>query len=396
MSIVQTVARPSHEADNSGSHKSYGRCRKPERLWEVMSDKRMMSGPARNPLRYVSAITLAALVGLVGLASGANASPNATNRGTQAKPTVFMVPKFTGLDYFTLCDQGGLKAAKALGLNYKYLGTTTATATAEVQTLVDAIAEHPSALEVSSIESAQVSPPLIKAMKDGIKVVTFDADANVDARNVFVNQASYMKLSEGILNSALKNDPNGGEIAFMAGAPTEVNHMTEIKDAEWLINHKKKYKKLSYDKTVFFDQDDPSKAYNETVDILTTLPQVKFIASGDTIDIPEAERAIIARHEQGKVFAAGTAVPSTIRQYLKSGVIKAEFLWDPSLLGAVSTDVSYQLAIGKIKIPAGKIWPKVGTVVHTPYGTYRIGKQGELDVNKLLYFTKANYRKYNY
>jgi rhamnose transport system substrate-binding protein len=357
-----------------------------------MIAQRTIGRGARYLLRYVSIFALASLAGGVGLVSGASASPSAS----QSKVTVFMAPKFTGLDYFTVCDQGGLKAAKALGINYKYIGTTTATATAEVQTLEDAIAQHPSALEVSSIEADSVSPSLIQAMKDGIKVVTFDADADLNARNVFVNQESYTMLAASMLTVDLMNDPNGGEIAFMAGSPTEVNHMTEITDMESLIRTDPKYKKLTYDKTVFFDQDDPTTSYNTSVSILSTLPQIKFITSGDTIDTPEAARAIIALHKQGKVWAGGFALPSTIRQYIDDGVIKASTLWDPSLLGAVATDVSYELAIGEIKIPAGKVWPKAGTVVHTLYGTYTIGKQGELDVNKPLYFTKADISKYNF
>ena len=96
------------------------------------------------------------------------------------------------------------------------------------------------------------------------------------------------------------------------------------------------------------------------------------------------------------MFAGGFALPSTIKQYIEEGVIKASTLWDPSLLGAVATDVSYQVAIGEMKILAGKVWPKAGTVVHTLYGTYTIGKQGELDINKPLYFTKADINNYDF
>ena len=70
---------------------------------------------------------------------------------------------------------------------------------------------------------------LKEARKRGIVVTTFDADAAVPARDMFCNQMSYEQAAKTMLDCALLDAPEGGEVAFVAASPTAPNHTAHIK-----------------------------------------------------------------------------------------------------------------------------------------------------------------------
>ena len=103
---------------------------------------------------------------------------------------IFMAPKFTGLAYFEVARVGGEEAAADLGFEFEYIGSDKPDATEQIATLTNAIPQSPAALVVSAIDGDAIAPALKQAREAGIKVVTYDADAAVDSRDLFINQLS--------------------------------------------------------------------------------------------------------------------------------------------------------------------------------------------------------------
>ena len=131
-----------------------------------------------------------------------------------------MTPKWTGFPYFEAAAKGGEDAAKELGDEFVYAGADHADVTLQVETLQNFLTQKPDAIVLAAIDLNAVAPVLKEAREQGIVVTTFDADAAADARDMFVNQMSYKQAAKTMLDCALMDAPEGGEVAFVAASPT--------------------------------------------------------------------------------------------------------------------------------------------------------------------------------
>lgn len=335
-----------------------------------------------------TAIAVAVLIGTSACSRGPAGSADAAQSGKDVR--IFMAPKFTGLSYFDLASEGGKQAASDDKATFQYVGSNTASATAQIQTLQNAVAQKPSAIVVSAIDENAVAPVLSQARAKGTKVVTFDADAAASSRDLFVNQMSYMKAAETMLDAALKNDPDGGTIGFIAASPSAPNHRAQIADMEKLIDTNPKYSKLKYVSAVQYAQDDEQKSFDAAVNLMQSVPNLKFIISPSAVSLPAAAQAVVAQKKTGQVFATGFSLPSSMKKYVADGSVKAFAMWDPKQLGYLATTVAYDLATGKIKGEQGE---KINA---GSLGTFTIGAGGEILFDKPLMFTKDNIAKYDF
>jgi rhamnose transport system substrate-binding protein len=326
------------------------------------------------------------MTGCSSTAPGSSSGTKATGKDVK----IFMAPKFTGLAYFEVARKGGEAAAKDEGFSFNYIGSDQPTATDQISTLTNAIPQKPAALVVSAIDGDAVAPALKKAMSAGIKVVTYDADAAVDARDIFVNQLDYTLAAKTMLNAALIDSPEGGLVAFISAAPTAVNHTAHVKIMKKLIDTDPKYQVFKYVDTVQFAGDDAQKSQDIALNLIQANPDLKVIISSSAVSAPAAEQAIVNQGLQKKVFATGFALPSSVKDFIKKGDAKAFALWDPTELGYVATTAAHQLATGKITAKKGQV------VDAGKHGKYKVLDDGEVDYNKPLIFTKDNIDDYNF
>src|SRR5512142_68381 len=105
---------------------------------------------------------------------------------------IYDVPKLIGIDYFAATAKGMQDAAKELG-NVKV--TTDAPTEAKIEKQIEFIdnfiTKNPDFIFFASHDPVAISPVLKKALDKGIHVIGYDADAQEDAREFFVNQATF-------------------------------------------------------------------------------------------------------------------------------------------------------------------------------------------------------------
>jgi rhamnose transport system substrate-binding protein len=333
---------------------------------------------------------LAAATLLLTACSTSAPSAGASGKSGSGTEKIFMAPKFTGLAYFEVARKGGEQAAKDLGVNFQYIGSDKAETSEQIATLTNAIPQKPNALVVSAIDGDAVAPALKQARSSGIKVVTYDADAAVDARDVFVNQLSYELAAKTMLDAALIDAPQGGLVAFISASPSAPNHAAHVKFMKQLMDTDPKYKVFHYLDTVQFAGDDAAKSQEIARNLMQAHPDLKVIISSSAVSAPAAEQAIIDAGKGGQVFATGVALPSSVKDFIKSGKAKAFMMWDPAELGYIATVAADELV-------KGKITGKEGDVVDAgSHGKYTVGKDGEVDYNKPLIFTADNIDQYNF
>ncbi len=104
--------------------------------------------------------------------------------------TVAMMPKSKGNAYFIACRKGAEEAAKELGVKLIWDGPTDPDPAKQNEVIDTWITRGVDVIAVAVENREGISSVLRKARERGIKVITWDADAEPDARDFFVNQAT--------------------------------------------------------------------------------------------------------------------------------------------------------------------------------------------------------------
>ncbi len=328
--------------------------------------------------RRTLAVSLALGLGLLTLGA-AGACRGGSGGAADGAITVAMMPKNKGNPYFVSCRQGAEEAAQALGVRLLWDGPTE-TDPAKQNDVVEAwITRGVQAIAVSVENREAMSTVLRKARGKGIKVVTWDADADPDARDVFVNQATPAGIADTLLGHAARlAGPAGGEIGIITGSLTAANQNSWIAEMRKLLPQK--YPNLTI-VDIRPSDDDRRKAFDETQTLLRVHPKVKVIMAIASPAVPGAAEAV-KQSGRTDVGVTGLGLPNASKPYLQDGVLDSAVLWNTKDLGYLTVHVATALAKGT---------PVAGTA------RFPGGRLGQLEVrgdNVILgtpfTFTKAN------
>ncbi|ALV31762.1 rhamnose ABC transporter substrate-binding protein [Streptomyces sp. CdTB01] len=318
-------------------------------------------------------------------ASTAKADPNAAlKKGL----TVGFLPKQVNNPYFTSADKGGEKALTELGSKYKEVGPSSATDTAGQVSYVNTLTQQQvNAMAVSAQDPGALCTALKQAMKNDIKVVTYDSDTKPDCRNAFVSQASAEDLGRTEVQLLAQQIGYKGEIAILSAAQTATNQNTwigymkdELKDP--------KYKNVKLVK-IAYGNDDAQASFQQTQGLLQQYPNLKGIISPTTVGIKAAAQYLSGSKYKGKVKLTGLGTPNDMRKYVKNGTVDGFELWDPAKLGDLAARTAVALSSGQITGKEGETF-KAGST------TYTIGKDGVITLGKPTVFTAKNIDQFNF
>src|SRR5689334_17251279 len=152
--------------------------------------------------------------------------------------TIAMMPTNKGNPYFVSCRQGAEEAAQQLGVKLLWDGPTE-TDPAKQNDVVEAwITRGVQAIAVSVENREAMSTVLRKARGKGIKIVTWDADADPDARDAFVNQATPRGIAETLLGHAARLTGGTGEIGVITGSLTAANQNSWLAEMRTVMAEK--------------------------------------------------------------------------------------------------------------------------------------------------------------
>ncbi|MEV0115764.1 rhamnose ABC transporter substrate-binding protein [Streptomyces sp. NPDC050844] len=319
-------------------------------------------------------------------ASDAKADPNAA---TKKGLTVAFLPKQVNNPYFTVADQGGEKALEELGSTYKETGPNSATDTSGQVSYVNTLTQQQvDAMAVSAQDPGALCTALKQAMKNGIKVVTYDSDTNAGCRDVFVSQASAEALGRSQVQLLGKQLGYKGDIAILSAAQTATNQNTWIGFMKDELK-KPKYKNMKLVKTAY-GNDDAQQSFQQTQGLLQEHPKLAGIISPTTVGIKAAAQYLSGSKYKGKVLLTGLGTPDDMRKYVKNGTVEGFELWDPAKLGALAAHTAVALKSGQITGKKGESF-KAGDL-----GSFTIGDKGVVDLGEPTVFDKKNIDQYKF
>jgi rhamnose transport system substrate-binding protein len=292
-----------------------------------------------------SLITAGANVWLVKSLKTPPAAVSETRSGHS--PVIAVMPKAKGDPYFVSCRIGAEEAARELGVELIWDGPTGLDAAKQNEIVESWITRGVDAIAVAVENQASISTVLRKARQRGIHVLTWDADAEPDAREYFLNQATPEGIGNALTDEAARLLGGKGDFAIITGALSAANQN------QWITFIKKraeeKYPGLKL-VTIRPSDDDRDKAFAETQTILKVHTTVKLIMAISAPAVPGAGEAI---RQSGRkdVDVIGLSLPGICKPYIHDGVVQTIFLWNTKNLGYLTVYAGTMLT--QNKIPAG-------------------------------------------
>jgi rhamnose transport system permease protein len=270
--------------------------------------------------------------------------------------TVAMMPKNKGNPYFVSCRKGAEEAAKELGVKLLWDGPTETDAAKQSEVVEAWITRGVDVIAVSVENKEAISTVLRKARGQGIKVVTWDADAEADARDFFVNQATPRGIAEVLLEHTARLLGGKGSFAIVTASLTAANQNEWIKNIKEVMAEK--YPGLTL-VDIRPSDDDRTRAFDETQTLLKVHPEVKVVMAIASPAVPGAAEAV-KQSGRTDVKVTGLGLPSSSKPYLHDGVLDSVVLWNTMDLGYLTIETASALAKGTLKpgatsLPAGRL-----------------------------------------
>ncbi len=282
-------------------------------------------------------------------AASRNSSGAAVTNGR--KPVIAMMPKAKGDPYFVSCKQGADEAAKELGIELLWDGPTDLDPAKQNEVVEAWITRGVDAIAVSVENKVGISTVLRKAREKGIKVITWDADAERDARDFLINQATPQGIGYTLTDEAARILNGKGDFAIITASLSAANQNEWIKYIKERLAQKYPDLKLV---AIQPSEGDRDRAFAETQTVLKVYPNVKLIMAIAAPAVPGAAEAV-KQSGRTDVKVTGLSLPNMCRSYIKAGVADSIVLWNTLDLGYLTVYAANALSKGELKRGAREI-----------------------------------------
>ena len=263
----------------------------------------------------------------------------------QRRIQVGMLPKEKGDPYFISCRKGAEEAAKELNIDLIWDGPTGLDPAKQNEIVEAWITRGVDVIAVSVENPASISTVLRKARAKGIKVITWDADAEPDARDYLIDQATAQGIGYAVVDQTAAILNGKGEFAVVTGSLSAGNQNEWIKHMRVRMAEKYPAMKLV---TIRPSDSDRDRAFAETQTILKVYPNVKAIAGISAPAVPGAAEAV-KQSGRKDVNVTGLSLPSMCKSYIHDGVIRSIVLWNTHDLGYLTIQAADALMKGNLK-----------------------------------------------
>jgi rhamnose transport system substrate-binding protein len=287
---------------------------------------------------------------------GSRPSEGRQSSAAPHRTLIAVMPKAKGDPYFVSCRAGAEEAARELNVDLVWDGPTSLDAAKQNELIENWITRKVDAIAVAVENRAGISTVLRKARERGIRVLTWDADAEPDARDFFVNQATAEGIANALTDEASRLLGGKGEFAIITGALSAANQNEWIAFIKKRLDDKHVGLKLV---TIRPSDDDRDKAFAETQTLLKVYPSVKLMMAISAPAVPGSAEAV---RQAGRrdVSVIGLSLPNINKPYVHDGVVQTVVLWNTRDLGYLAVYASAlvtqnKLALGARALQAGRL-----------------------------------------
>ena len=275
-----------------------------------------------------------------------NTKPSSISEEPFREPiTVAMMPKSKGNGYFIACRKGAEEAAAELNVKLIWDGPTDPDPAKQNEIIDTWITRGVDVIAVAVENRQGISSVLRKARERGIKVITWDADAEPDSRDFFVNQATPEGIGNALMDNAARVLGGKGEFAIITASLTAANMIEWQKCIE--LRRKEKFPQIKMAALRPCD-DLQKKAFDEANTIMNADPGVKLIMAICTPAVPGSAEAI-KQAGRSDVKVIGLGLPNDNKSYVHDGITDCVVLWNTMDLGYLTIQAARALKDGTLK-----------------------------------------------
>ncbi|MBK5296420.1 MAG: substrate-binding domain-containing protein [Vicinamibacteria bacterium] len=275
---------------------------------------------------------------------------------TARRVVIGMMPKAKGDPYFVSCRKGAEEAAAALGVDLIWDGPTELDPAKQNEVVEAWITRGIDVVAVSVENQAAISTVLRKARSRGIKVLTWDADSEPDARDFLVNQATPQGIGGTLADEAARLLGGAGEFAIVTASLSAANQNEWIKHIRARLASAHPKVTLAVIRPSDGDRD---RAFAETQTILKVYPKVRVVMGIAAPAVPGIAEAV-KQSGRTDVKVTGLSLPNMCKPYVHAGIISSIVLWNTGDLGYLTVVAGHALARGQLtrgatSIDAGRL-----------------------------------------
>nr|WP_210318335.1 substrate-binding domain-containing protein [Aureimonas endophytica] len=276
-------------------------------------------------------VAAAALGGIPGLAAA-------------AEPQAGIVVKIGGIPWFNAMEVGIKKGAKDYKVDAWMVGPTQADAAQQVRAIEDLIARKVQVIGIVPNDSAALEPVLGRARAAGIKVIAHEGpdqkekDWDFELTTIEAYGKAHMDLLAKEMGEA-------GDYIVYVGSLTVPLHNAWADAA--IAYQKEKYPKMKMLGDRFGVAESLDESIKTTQDQLRANPSLKGILTFGSQGPIGAARVLDDRGKAKSIALVGGFSPGQGQRYVKSGVIRGGYIWNPMTAGEVFAQLAALLASGK-------------------------------------------------
>ena len=327
--------------------------------------------------------TAALLLGATMISSGALAA----EKCSKDPVTVGFLPKLDTDPYFQVAKTGADEAQAEIGGKVIQQAPSQATAEAQIEFINNLVSQKVDVIAISGNDANAVAPALKRAVKQGVRIVSYDSDVAESARTLFFNQAKGDSLAEMMLESMGQMIGYEGDFAILSSTPTATNQNA------WIELIKKRLTEPKYAKMklvqIAYGQESEQINQQQALGLVQAFPNLKGIIIPAGIGLPAAARALDQAGSLGKVKLTGLAPATLIKKYIQNGSVQ-DIWWNVKDLGYLTYYGAQALAQCQIHGKEGDKF-KAGRL-----GDYAVGAKGEVVLGPAKIVTPANVEEFKF
>ena len=305
-----------------------------------------------------------------------------------AEITLIDVPKLVGIGYFAATTEGMRQAAEELGnVNVSTDGPTEANIDDQITFIDNYITQGVDGVLFAANDPVAIAPVLKKALEAGIHVVGYDANAEPDAREWFVNQAEFNGIGKSLIDAMAEEVGEDGSFAIVTSTFTTPNQARWI--AEMQAYQEQCYPNMEWLETVEA-QEDNILSFNQANTLLNKYgDDLDGIFGMTSVATPASAEAVTQGGACGQTAVVGLATPNAMKPYVASDCVKSVVLWNPVDLGYAAVYVTRAVVDGKLK-------PGDSEVEAGRLGNLQVINGSEILLGAPFVFTKENIENFDF